>query len=65
MTTAIVIFTIVMGVTLRKKQGFENLRAEQIGGISAGAILALVLLIFGIYIFLRYQTGQILRKYGL
>jgi predicted transporter len=62
---AIIIFGIIIGTKLEKKQGFENLNTSQIGAISAGATLAILLLVFGIYMALRYQTGQILRKYGL
>jgi predicted transporter len=62
---AIIIFGIIIGTKIEKKQDFENLNTSQIGAISAVATLAILLLVFGIYMALRYQTGQILRKYGL
>ena len=56
---------VVITNKLEKKQGFENLSPGQIGGISIGTIIGVLVIMGIVYAGLKYQTGQILRKYGL
>jgi len=63
-TIAIIIY-FGISISTKDKQGFENLSESQTAGLSIGAILAVIAIIVVIYAGLQYQTGQILRKYGL
>ena len=69
MVAGIVVFAVIMAFIFiptpaPKKQDFQNLNSEQIGGISVG-VLALGAIILVVYTVLQRQTAAALRKYGL